>query len=53
MAAVVVERKKLEVQPGGHEMSDDMKTIIKLLATVCVLFLVVCLLAEGCHMLAR
>ena len=34
-------------------MSDEMKTVIRLLIGVCVLFLVVCLLAEGCHMLNR
>ena len=34
-------------------MSDDMKTIIKLLVGICVAFAVVCLLAEGCHMLHR
>ena len=34
-------------------MSDEMRTVIKLLIAVCVLFLLACLLAEGCNMIHR
>lgn len=48
----VDDRQELEAQ-GGCQMSDEMRTVIKLLAVVCVLFLIVCMLAQGCHMLSR
>lgn len=34
-------------------MSPDMKTIIKLLSVMCILFLLACILAEGCSRMAQ